>query len=519
MTTRRNHYFVGVLAVAALWLVACQSAPADDDTETTNDTSTEVDTDTDTETADPPINPSYDTFIARYNSDGTLDWAKSAGSWGWDGGTAIATLADGSLIATGVFQGEVTFGAGESNETTLHGFLDWDIYIVKLDAAGNLVWAKAILGYSANQPVGVSPLEDGTFFITGFFAGTAVFGAKEPEEIEITSTDDFDLFIAKYDDDGSPLWARAAGGVGFDAGFSVDVLPDGSAIAVGQLAGSAVIGEGEPGETALESEGDTDALIIKFDADGSVVWATSAGGEYAEQARDVIVLDDGSFITVGHFTATATFDSGGANQTELVSAGLQDAFVAKYDPDGALLWVTSIGSTDTEWGWAVDTTTDGSAIVTGHFSETATFGAGQENETAITSAGSKDIYTVKYDPDGTLLWVSTAGGTDYDEGKNAAVLADGSAIVTGKFTGEITLGEGESNETALVSSGELDVFTAKYNPDGTLAWAVSGGGPGEEATWGLSAYSDGASVITGYFLETATSGAGESNETILVNVD
>jgi dockerin type I repeat protein len=115
------------------------------------------------------------------------------------------------------------------------------------------------------------------------------------------------------------------------------------------------------------------------------------------------------------------------------------------------------------YGIAVDIA--GNSVVTGSFYNTATFGAGEPNETVLISAGSIDIFVAKYVPDGSLAWAKRGGGTSGDlVGHGIAVDAAGNSVVTGSFGDNATFGEGNPNETVLTSVGSSDIFVAKYKP-------------------------------------------------------
>lgn len=131
-----------------------------------------------------------------------------------------------------------------------------------------------------------------------------------------------------------------------------------------------------------------------------------------------------------------------------------------------------------DYGISIAALSDGSFMITGCFYGTSTFGSGESNETILTSAGDEDIFIARYNPDGTLAWAKKSGGIFNDEGKSIAALSDGSSLVTGYFMDAATFGSGENNQTILASGGNKDIFIAKYNPDGTLAWAKKTGGSG-----------------------------------------
>ncbi len=225
-----------------------------------------------------------------------------------------------------------------------------------------------------------------------------------------------------------------------------------------------------------------------------VPWATQAGGSGYTEGLGVSALPDGSSIVTGSFSDTATFGS-----TTLTStAGTDDdVFVAKVDPSGTYVWATKAGGSGYDYGIAIGTLPDGSAIVTGYFSGTVTFGS-----TTLTSAGNNDVFVAKVDPSGAWVWATRAGGSLVDGGNAISALPDGSSIVTGFFQGTVNFGS-----TTLTSGGSDDVFVAKVDPSGAYVWATQAGGSSNDRGNAISALPDGSSIVTGYFLGTATFGS------------
>ena len=148
------------------------------------------------------------------------------------------------------------------------------------------------------------------------------------------------------------------------------------------------------------------------------------------------------------------------------SAQAQELFWAKQ--------IKSVGVANNDQGYAIAVDGTGNSYVTGLFGGTARFGEGDPNQTDLTSAGSFDIFVAKYDPNGVLVWAKQA---DADFPRGIAVDSAGNSYVTGNFAGNATFGPGEGNETTLDSGGLFqDIFVAKYNSNGTLAWAKKAGG-------------------------------------------
>ncbi len=219
----------------------------------------------------------------------------------------------------------------------------------------------------------------------------------------------------------------------------------------------------------------------------------------------------------GYFRGSATFGEGEPNETVLVSDGNCDIFVARYNTDGTVAWAKRAGGTNNDWGLGITTLSDDSTVVTGMYNLTATFGEGEPNETVLVTYVDRDIFVARYNTDGTLVWAKRAGGTADDAGDGITTLSDDSTVVTGWFRKSATFGEGDPNETVLVSDGSRDIFVARYNHDGTLAWAKRSGGTSVDEGWGITTLSDDSTVVTGWFRKSATFGEGEPNETVLVS--
>ena len=209
----------------------------------------------------------------------------------------------------------------------------------------------------------------------------------------------------------------------------------------------------------------------------------------------ISALADGSSIVTGVFASrTATFGS----TTPLVNVGNYDVFTAKMNADGTWAWATRAGGTGNDQCLGISTLADGSSIVTGYFTGTATFGS----TTPLVSAGGSDVFTAKMNADGTWAWATRAGGTTDDQAQAISALSDGSSIVTGHFIGTATFG----TTTPVTSAGNYDVFTAKMNADGTWAWATRAGGTGNDFGESISALPDGSSIVTGSFRATPAFG-------------
>ncbi len=206
--------------------------------------------------------------------------------------------------------GTATFGA-----TTLTSAGGGDAFTAKLNADGTYAWATRGGGTGRAVARGVSALADGSSIITGWFNGTATFGATS-----LTSMGGaFDAFTAKLNADGTYAWVTQASGTSSADATGVSALADGSSIITGNFNGTATFGT----RTLTSVRGD-DTFTAKLNADGTYAWVIRGGGTNNDYASGVSALADGSSIITGYFWGTATFGS-----TALTSAGSPDTFTAR----------------------------------------------------------------------------------------------------------------------------------------------------------------------------------------------
>ena len=223
----------------------------------------------------------------------------------------------------------------------------------------------------------------------------------------------------------------------------------------------------------------------------AVEWAGRMGGGGEDSPNSITVDPSGNSLVTGFFQGTAIFGS-----TGLSSAGGDDIFVEKLDPQGVVLWARRMGGGNNDGGYGIAADSEGNCYVTGFFRGTATFGS----ET-LTSAAGNDIFVVKLDPDGHVLWAKRMGGSGYESGHSIAVDTAGNSYVTGYFQGNATFGT-----IPLTSPGLENVFVQKLDPAGTVLWAKRMGGTTHSEAKGIALDPSGNSYVTGHFDGTATFG-------------
>jgi hypothetical protein len=278
------------------------------------------------------------------------------------------------------------------------------------------------------------------------------------------------------------LWAQQAGGSSFDYGNSCASDVNGNIIAAGQFYGTVSFGT-----TVLTSAGNADMFLVKYGPNGNVIWAKSEGGSLPEQAYSCATDANGDIIAAGQF-ASATLTIG---TTVLTNAGSYDILVVKYDHSGNVLWAISAGGNAADQAYCCTTDASGNIIVTGWFqSPTITFGT-----TVLTNGGSYDMFIVKYDPNGNVLWAQSAGGSQIDGGKSCSTDASGNIVLCGSFSSPSI----SFSAITLTNAGNSDIYLVKYDPWGNVLWAKSVGGSANESMSCCAFDMDGHILTTGNY--------------------
>jgi gliding motility-associated-like protein len=263
------------------------------------------------------------------------------------------------------------------------------------------------------------------------------------------------LSISTY----SQNWVTGNGGIMNDEAMDVSSDPLGNYYVTGYFNNNATFGN-----TTLASNGNSDIFIAKYDPFGYVQWAKHAGGSNADRANSIKTDSAGNSYVTGTFYGSAKFDN-----TTINSVGnSQDVFIAKYDINGNLIWVRSVGGADTETSYGITYDKDGNVIVTGQFQGVSTFGT--KTLTSIinpkTGSSSFDIFTIKFDSTGTFLWVKQGSAKFDDRGLDVAVDVANNIFVVGQFSDTIQFDAVHNNRS--INSGYL----MKYDANGNEQWFV-----------------------------------------------
>jgi len=355
-------------------------------------------------------------------------FCKAIGGPAIEAGKSLIQTSDGVYAIAGFTS---SFGAGKA-----------DVYVVKLDANGNLQWTKTIGGPAIEEGNSLIQTSDGGYAIAGF---TSSFGAGEA-----------DVYVVKLDAHGNLQWTKTIGGKGWDAGGSLIQTSDGGYVIAGY--------------TISFGAGGRDVYVVKLDANGNLQWTKTIGGKNDDAGLSLIQTSDGGYTIAG---TTTSFGAGEA-----------DVYVVKLDATGNLQWTRTIGGPASEIGYSLIQTSDGGYAIAG--------------STYSFCAGDNDVYVIKLNANGNLQWTKTTGAKNKHFNKPSLIQAsDGGYAITGT-TQSFGAGEWDVYVVKLDKNGDaccaVSQTTSQVGSGGRLRSATSSIGSGGTLTAPTSSTSSGGTL-------------------------
>lgn len=309
----------------------------------------------------------------------------------------------------------------------------------------------------------------------------------------ILSTTGFgtDAFIQKLDSKGKLIWAKSVGGLYHDEATAISSSPTGCVYIAGTYTDTADFDPSNKIEQRIASIGN-DAYLLKLSPHGAFSWVNAFGGLGTEQILFMKMDPANNLYAVGHFTDTLDLHSNGSKNIAQ-SKGLYDGFVQKLDSNGANIWSFAFGGKGFDRATAITIDQNNDLLISGLFSDTATILGNQ-----LISKGKEDVFLLKTDSAGSLIWIKQFGGIGNDEATRIISDKQGNLYLGGTFENAMYL-HPDSSKNLATSNGVKDVFLLSLNSNGDFRWGKSWGGSSSEKLSGLVIDSSQVLIATGEF--------------------
>ena len=351
-------------------------------------------------------------------------------------------------------------------------------------------------------------------YTAGRFKDTTDFDPG-PNNFNLISEGGSDIFIQKLNEFGNLVWARKMGGTNQDHALAMDVDEFGNVLITGKFQGTADFDPGQDSSKLTVNGGD-DIYVLKLNATGDFDWVQQMGGTGVDRGRCITADHLGNVYTSGYFSDTVDINPG-QDSLIFISEGDRDIFIQKLDPDGNFVWARHIGGSGFDAGVSIATDTFGNVYTTGHFEDTTIFNVGMDT-ISLVSAGERDIFILKLDSLGNMVWLKQIGGTGNDNPFGIVLDEAGNIISTGSFEATVDFDPG-IDAFNLTSMGNGDIYVQKLDTLGNFDWVKQMGGIQEAAGRALDIDKWGDIYLTGTFRDTIDFDPGTATFNLTSNGD
>lgn len=398
----------------------------------------------------------------------------------YSNGRSVAVDQAGNVYSTGLFMHTTDFDPGPGVfDLTAANWANTAIYLCKLSPKGEFLWAIQIATYVEFGNIEVRVDKNNNVYVaselrlpTDFDPGPGVFN--------LTPTGGWDAFVAKYDTNGSFVWAKQFGGPGDTVPRSdvLDIDNSGNIIICGNFNNTVDFDPG-PAVYNLTSSAHIQAFIVKLKNNGDFIWAKQFGDApkvySGSHIADVKCDAQGNIYTVGDFVGDCDFDPG-PGSFMMSGKGLRDGYIAKLDPNGGLIWAKRMGNTSSDPyqfsdSRGIDVDAANNVYTAGNFFGTFDFDPGPNTHSATST--NYDWFVLKLNANGDFVWADTFGGPEQDIGADVAVGPDGSVYAIGTVGSMADMDPGPNVYTLpLVDKYDVSVL-AKVSANGALIYATA----------------------------------------------
>lgn len=428
-----------------------------------------------------------DMFILQIDSTGVLIWNKKFGGQGNDYVNALACDNIGNVYI---------IGASGNTTITFDSFslINSNIFIAKLDLFGNALWANNIAGQKLDSATSITSDLNGNVTVVGNFRSSALnFGTNNTLVNSSNTSNDNDIFIAKYNGSGQVIWVKQVAGDFDEQSNFITSNTNGDLFLIGTYDSSRVdFGINIFVNNVLPHS----MFIAKYSGvDGGVMWARSFGCKDDTETRVIKTDAVGNIYAGGYFGSPSLYYSGGSSIGSSNTTPYRNSFLLKYDINGILQWARDVsGGYNEIESLSIDQNSN--SYVVGHY-RSPNISFKSFNLLNNSTTGTSDLFITKYDTNGNVVWAKTGGGSNDDKAKSLVSDANGNIYVTGTFTsptivfGPITLTNSSLNHT--------DIFLVKYNTVGNLLWAKRFGGALDDSAKSITLDNSGNIILTGSY--------------------
>lgn len=441
-------------------------------------------------------------------------WISTIGGTSNDEGRCIAFDQAGNLLIGGLFQDDITIETSEGTSQFSTSYQGCGL-VTKLTPMGQIIWSKQLGSNNRLIINAISTDAEGAIYTSGFFDGQSDFDPSNSEFIIDVSPSQICAFLCKWNTDGTFLWAKHFIGSSLITISSSDVDVSGNIYCTGYFRETADFDPSED-EQLLTSGGGDNGFVLKLSTEGNLVWSRQLLCTAHSNCNSINVDPNGTIVIGGNFTDTCDFDPDEESEHIISSNEFSNSYIWLLNTDGEYESVINSWANDQSRILDVCFDVQSNVIAIGEFQSDMHFNA--DGDVQLMSIGGRDVFFVKYDQEGEVLWSRQVGSlaNEWAFGINTDHLNNVYAL--GSYSNGGTISSGQDT-IQLPSAQSLDVFILKFNSDGEQESSTTFGGLYWDEPYEIILDQSGNAYCTGYFSEQIDQFTSLPNTPILSNGD
>ncbi len=342
------------------------------------------------------------------------------------------------------------------------------------EAPAGFEWAISAGGTQHDKTRGIAVDPEGNVLLTGEFTGTAKFG-----EHSLAAVGSMDFFVAKVSPEGKFLWVHSGGGDKIDRGYAIATDHLGNCYVTGHYESAAAKFD----EITIESVGDYDLFVAKYDSAGKLQWLQGGGGKGYDYGHGIAADKLGNVFVTG-----AVVGEGKYLGEPVGHSGPAHVFCLSLNSNGRLNWSRSAVGESSSTGHGIAVDQQGNCYVGGNCNGKQTLGGRQ------TIGSGTDILVAKFDTQGNVVWLHDGHGSSNAMIHEITADSAGNVWAAGMFRGDLKLAD-----RTVTNQGQHDLLLTSFDPSGKRLWTKTAGGVGIDYGLGVAADERGNSYLTGSF--------------------
>jgi hypothetical protein len=319
---------------------------------------------------------------------------------------------------------------------------NFDVFLLNFNQNDELIFTNTFGGLEDDRGNAIIQTNDNGFAILGY-------SSSENETISNNGSRDF--WMIKTNSNGNLIWQKNFGFAGNDTGISIIQTNDNGFLLTGIIDVTASEGQGNAKKRISKKHAGGDFWAIKLSGNGDFEWSKFFGGSFTDTPLDVVETQNNSFIIVG------SSDSKDVDISN--NLGSYDFWVIHISAKGELIWEKNFGGSEIDEAYGIAKTADNNFVIVGD--------TRSSDKNISKNNGGADVWLIKIDINGNLLWEKTIGASGFDASRSIKLTADNGFLITGSS---------RSSDNDFINKGQNDALLIKVDENGDLVWQKTVGG-------------------------------------------